>query len=373
MNININRKIKNLATMLGKGLESLIPKKDESLDSEKPEQSSEGTGRPPAPAAGGDLDSHRDDFPINREDQSHRGSETSITPTRDVSRAPKAQTESVFQIEVDKIKPNPHQPRRNFNEEALKGLATSIREYGVLQPLIVSKVERESDSGTQVEYELIAGERRLLAAKMAGLYTVPAIIRRPQIEREKLELAIIENIQRADLNPIETARAFACLQDEFKLTQREIAAKVGKSREVIANSVRLLNLPSEIQEAVSDGRINESQARLLLAVEDIVGQRRLFEEILKNNLSVREIRTRVRKIQSPEVAAEKESGREVTADPELYALKERLEEFLGTKIDLSRVGETGKITISFYSNEELKAITEKLLKNLSIQNDIQSP
>jgi len=358
--------------MLGKGLESLIPKKDESLDSGRPEQLSEGTGRPPATAAGGDLESRRDDSDLVGS-QSHRGSETSLSPTTLASTRPsedrKHVSESVFQIEVDKIKPNPHQPRRDFNEEALKELAASIREYGVLQPLVVSKIERESDSGTQVEYELIAGERRLMASKMAGLHTVPAIIRRPQIEREKLELAIIENVQREDLSPIETARAYARLQDEFRLTQREIAAKVGKSREVVANSVRLLNLPSEIQEAVGDGRINESQARLLLAIEDIVSQRQLFEEILRSNLSVREIRTRVRKIQSPEAAVpENNSGERIVADPELDTLKEQLEEFLGTKIDLSRAGETGKITISFYSTEELKTITEKLLK----QNDTQS-
>ena len=275
---------------------------------------------------------------------------------------------SIFLIEVDKISPNPYQPRKTFDERALASLAESIRQYGVLQPLVVSKIERESDSGTQVEYELIAGERRLMAAKIAGLHTVPAIIRRPQMEREKLELAIIENIQRADLSPIETARAFARLQDEFRLTQREIAAKVGKSREVIANSVRLLNLPSEIQEAVGDGRVNESQARLLLAIEDIPSQRRLFEEILKNNLSVREIKNRVRQIRSPETPVEERSNNDRAPDPELESLKEQLEGFLGTKIDLSRAGEGGKITINFYSPEELKAITEKLLK----QNDIQS-
>lgn len=373
--------------MLGKGLESLIPKKDGSGS----EEMSERTDRPAAPAlptgrqGRGDFDSHpAGGSPINRGDQAQRDSEIfSTTPPQShneeinrLDRFPQPavqakreqKTESVFQIEVDRIKPNPHQPRRNFDEVALKELANSIREYGVLQPLVVSKIELESDSGTQVEYELIAGERRLMAAKMAGLHTVPAIIRRPRMEREKLELAIIENIQRADLNPIETARAFARLQDEFRLTQREIAAKVGKSREVIANSVRLLNLPSEIQEAVGDGRINESQARLLLAIEDIVSQRQLFEEILRNNLSVREIRTRVRKIQSPETNVPEEDEKRIVADPELDVLKEQLEEFLGTKIDLSRAGETGKITISFYSTEELKAIAEKLLK----QNDTQS-
>lgn len=270
--------------------------------------------------------------------------------------------ESVFQIEVDKIKPNPHQPRRYFDEQALRELASSIREFGVIQPLIVSKIEEENETGTSVSYELIAGERRLLASKMVGLYTVPAIIRKPPRESEKLELAIIENIQRADLSPIEMARAFARLQDEFRLTQREIAAKLGKSREVVANSVRLLNLPSEIQEAIGDGRVNESQARLLLAIDDIPSQRRLFEEILKDNLSVREIKNRVKRIKFPETS-ERENDERTSADPEIDFLKEQLEGFLGTKIDLSRAGEGGKITINFYSPEELKAIAEKLLRN----------
>jgi ParB family chromosome partitioning protein len=196
---------------------------------------------------------------------------------------------------------------------------------------------------------------------------VPAIVRVTSGGREKLELAIIENIQRADLNPIETARAFAKLQDEFKLTQREIAARLGKSREVVANGVRLLNLPSEIQESISGGRVSESQARLLLSIDDISSQRKLFEEILKSNLSVREVKSRIQEINSPTTISPKLAS----VNPETDYLKERLEDFLGTKIDLSRAGDGGKITISFYSEEELKAITEKLLKNPT-QNDTQS-
>ncbi len=273
--------------------------------------------------------------------------------------------EAVFQIEVERIKPNPHQPRRDFNEEALKELALSVREFGVLQPLIVTKIEKESDEGTTVEYELIAGERRLLAAKIAGLRTVPAIVRRATPEREKLELAIIENVQRSDLNPIEEARAYARLQDEFRLTQREIAARLGKSRESIANAVRLLNLPSEIQDAVSSGKVNESQARLLLSIEDIPRQRELFAELIRENMSVRELKSKV-------VAARIGQGEraDVTPppDPELTALKEKLEEFLGTEVGLSRSGKSGRITIAFYSPEELQGIMGKILK----EDDTQS-
>ncbi|MBI2593005.1 MAG: ParB/RepB/Spo0J family partition protein [Candidatus Colwellbacteria bacterium] len=274
---------------------------------------------------------------------------------------------AIFHIEVEKIRPNPQQPRVDFDEERLRELADSIREFGVLQPLVVSKIEIETENGTIVEYELIAGERRLMAAKIAGLRTVPVIVRQEPSERQKLEIAIIENIQRADLNPIEAARAFARLQDEFRLTQREIAVKVGKSREVIANALRLLNLPSEIQEAVALRHLSESQARMLLAVSDIISQQNLFNEILRDNLSVREIRSRVRGGTVPKVEAV--VAVETALDPETYALKERLEEALGTKVDLRREGEAGKITINFYSEEELSAILDRLLK----ENGNQSP
>ncbi|MBI1838968.1 MAG: ParB/RepB/Spo0J family partition protein, partial [Candidatus Colwellbacteria bacterium] len=216
-------------------------------------------------------------------------------------------------------------------------------------------------------YELIAGERRLMASKLLGLYTVPVIIRKPSLEREKLELAVIENVQRADLNPIETARAFAKLQDEFKLTQREIAAKLGKSREAISNSVRLLGLPSEIQAALAEGKLSESQARLLLGVPDIGKQKKIFDEIMRDNLSVRAIRLRVKGLSSAEMPEVAEIA--VSMNPALTALKERLEEFFGTNIDLDQRGVGGKITINFYSPEELSVIVEKLLK----QSDNQSP
>jgi ParB/RepB/Spo0J family partition protein len=151
--------------------------------------------------------------------------------------------EAVFHIEVEKIKPNPQQPRRDFNQDAIKELAASIREFGILQPLVVTKVVKEVPTGTDVEYYLIAGERRLRAAKYLGLERVPAVIKNVDLEKERLELAIIENLQRENLNPVEMGRAFARLQDEFRLTQREIAARLGKSREAVANTMRLLDLP----------------------------------------------------------------------------------------------------------------------------------
>ncbi|MEW6747732.1 MAG: ParB/RepB/Spo0J family partition protein [Planctomycetota bacterium] len=268
----------------------------------------------------------------------------------------------VFLIEAEKIKPNPQQPRRTFDEESLRELANSIREFGILQPLVVSKLEQETEAGTQVEYQLIAGERRLLAARMVGLERVPAIIRSVALDKERLELAIVENIQRVDLNPIEAARAYAKLQDHFGLTQREIAARVGKSRETIANTVRLLGLPNAVQEALGRGQVSESQARLLLSVADLAEQQSLFDDIMKSNMSVRELKMRI-----SQSGRHSRSGAAVArdavhaADPEAKETERELEEFLGARVTVERSGESGKITISFYSPEELQGIVQKLL------------
>jgi len=269
----------------------------------------------------------------------------------------------VFLIEVDRIKPNPHQPRRNFDEESLRELASSIREFGLLQPIVVTKLEQETEIGTAVEYQLIAGERRWLAAKMIGLERVPAIIRSIDLDKERLEMAIVENVQRADLNPVEAARAYAKLQDHFGLTQREIAARIGKSRETVANTVRLLNLPNTMQEAVGKGLISESQARLLLTVPDLAQQQTLFEELLRNNLSVRELKSKIRKIKGEEdVSGEAALEGARTPDPEALTVQKELEEYLGAKVKVERAGESGKITISFYSPEELHGIVNKVLE-----------
>ena len=261
----------------------------------------------------------------------------------------------IFHIETDKITPNPYQPRKNFDEEALKELANSIREFGILHPLVVTKVETPTESGTNVEYQLISGERRLMAAKIAGLERVPAIIKAVLSERERLELAIIENIQRENLNPIETARAYAKLQDQFGLTQREVAVRVGKSRESVANAVRLLNLPSEVQDAVSQSRISESQARLLMMIADLKEQQVIFQDLLMNNLSVRQLKIKV--LATKERAAMPPSA---PIDAETFQLEEQLREALGTKVKLQKEGAGGKLMINFYSQEELRAIIDKL-------------
>lgn len=270
--------------------------------------------------------------------------------------------EHVFLIEVNKIEPNPYQPRRVFDDGQLHELANSIRDYGILQPLVVSKLEEVTDMGTRVRYQLIAGERRFRAAQLVGLERVPAVIKNIGLDREKLELAIIENVQRANLNPIEAARAYARLQDEFRLTQREIAQRIGKSREVVANTLRLLNLPQNIQEAVSAGRMSESQARFILTLDEPRQQENLFQEILKNNLSVREIRNKVIAIKGPSAPR--------GIDPEAAHIKRQLEEMLGTQVQIQKEGSAGKITIPFSTPEELYALLEKMT---STKASIQVP
>ena len=271
--------------------------------------------------------------------------------------------EAVFHVELSKIKPNPHQPRRDFDEESLKELAASIREFGILQPLVVSKIEKETDFGSDVEYQLIAGERRWRAAQMLGLERVPVIVKNVAKDSERLEMAIVENLQRSDLNPIETARAYAKLQDVFGLTQREVASRLGKSRETIANSLRLLNLPQEIQDALAKGKINESQARLLLTVEEAPTQKALLEDLLNNNLSVRELRGRIRKNrpssdQQSDFAAAGELLKAV--DPEILNFQEQLAELLGAQVKIEKTDKSGKIIITFYSPEEIQGIIKKL-------------
>lgn len=286
--------------------------------------------------------------------------------------------QSVFHIEVDRIKPNPSQPRRNFDEAGLRDLAHSIREFGFLQPLVVSRMEKETADGIGIEYQLIAGERRLMAAKMLGLATVPAIVRRVDLEREKLELAVLENIQRENLNPVETARAFQRLQEEFRMTQREIAAKLGKSREVVANAVRLLDLPEEIQVAVEKGDLSESNARLLLGIGDPGAQKRLFEDIVQHGLTTRDVKERVQQFVVSTGAASGATGgaagagghrrgrppksAEAPLPPELKAMQESLSSDLGAPVEIHKGAGNGRITITFYSEEELENILRKLGK-----------
>ncbi|MEP7162315.1 MAG: ParB/RepB/Spo0J family partition protein [Candidatus Moraniibacteriota bacterium] len=253
---------------------------------------------------------------------------------------------STDEVPVGQILPNPHQPRLHFDEAKIAELADSIKEHGILQPLIVSRTEHG--------YELIAGERRLQAAKKAGLATVPVVVREVG-ERQKLELAIIENIQRHDLNPIEEAKAYLRLTQEFGLHQEEVAKKMGKSRPSVANTLRLLTLPVEIQRAIMDGRISEGHAKALLSIENPEKQRALFDLILKDELTVRETEGKAR-----EVSVRGHTRKTTEATPELSAKEEWLTEQLGTKVKIQPKGKGGKILIEYYSSEELNTLLSRL-------------
>ncbi len=255
-------------------------------------------------------------------------------------------SQAVSKLEIFKITANPHQPRFNFDPEKLKELSESIRTHGIIQPLVVSKINAN-------QFELIAGERRLQAAKLAGLKEVPVILREAN-EQEKLEMAIIENIQRHDLNPIEEAKSFHKLQDEFNLSQDEIAKKLGKSRPAVANKIRLLSLPIEIQKALLESKITEGHAKAILAVENADKQKALFEMILKNNLTVRQVENKAKEVS---VKAHK---RIVEKDPEAKRIEDMLTGALGTKVKLSKAGGGGKIIIDYYSKEELNNILDKI-------------
>lgn len=266
--------------------------------------------------------------------------------------------ESVFLIEVDRIKGNPYQPRRDFNKEELQSLAESIREHGILQPLIVTKNEEETSSGIKVSYELVAGERRLKAAKIAGLSFIPAIIRQNTEKKQKLELALIENIQRADLNAIEKAKGYEKLTKEFGLTQKEISEKIGQSREGVNNTLRLLNLPIEIQRAIETGKISEGHGRAILSAQTDNQIWAMFNEIVGKNLNVRAAENLSRKIKGVAKIV-----RGVAKNPEVRVLESKLEDFFGTKVRLAKSGRRGRILIEFYSPEELTAILDKILKS----------
>ncbi len=377
---------------LGRGLESLIPPRagnssgsDNSSDEgnqiaeKRNDQASSASAAPaadsnsaPAPISTSapvpvSAPASADPMDIDKIAESTKNFQIAQSAARPVSSVSaeekKSFKEAIFHVELSKIKPNPHQPRRDFDEESLKELAVSIREFGILQPLVVSKIEKETDFGSDVEYQLIAGERRWRAAQMLGLERIPVIVKNIAKDAERLEMAIVENLQRSDLNPIETARAYAKLQDVFGLTQREVASRLGKSRETIANSLRLLNLPQEIQDALAKGKINESQARLLLTVEETPAQKALLEDLLNNNLSVRELRGRIKKNrlssdQQSDFAAA--SGLLKTVDPEILNFQEQLAELLGAQVKIEKTDKSGKIIITFYSPEEIQGIIKKL-------------
>lgn len=296
---------------LGRGLSSLIPQKQ-----------------------------NKDKIAGPREDYNYFGS--SITPKT----GNPGKSKDVQEVGINLISPNPHQPRILFDEMKLKELAASIKEHGVIQPLIVTK------RGDQ--FEIITGERRLQASKIAGLKSVPVIVREAS-EQQKLELAVIENIQRHDLNPIEEAKSYKSLVDNFDLGQEEVALRVGKRRSTVANKIRLLTLPIEIQKSLIEGKITEGHAKAILAIDNPEKQRALYELILRNSLTVRQVEDKTKEI------SVRTHKRNIAVDPEIKQIEDEISQKLGTKVKVSKSGTGGRIIIEYYSKEELENIISKIL------------
>ncbi|MBI5077217.1 ParB/RepB/Spo0J family partition protein [Candidatus Falkowbacteria bacterium] len=254
----------------------------------------------------------------------------------------------ILQIPVEDIGVNPLQPRKVFDHEMMEELTESIKEHGIIQPLIVTVLPGGA-------YELIAGERRLRAAKILELASVPAIIRAAG-EQEKLELALIENVQRANLNPMEKAAAYARLADEFNLTQEAVAKKMGISRSAVANTLRLLDLPEKVQQAIVSGEITEGHAKIICGLSDEKEQLALLEKILRNDFTVREVEQDVRS------SSKKIITRRRLKNPLLEEKEDQLRRALDTKVNINQKGERGQIIIEFYSDEELDSIINRIVK-----------
>lgn len=263
--------------------------------------------------------------------------------------APAASASTTTEIPLDRIAPNRHQPRRAFDPQGLAELAASIKRHGVVQPIVVSK------NGD--EYELVAGQRRVVAARAAGKTTIPAVIRDDVTDR--LELALVENLQRTDLNAIETARAYRLLMETYDLTQEQLAERVGKSRSAVANALRALSAPQPLQDAVSEGKISEGHLRALLALP-IADALSALATVITRTLSVRDTEALARKM----VRAARRGGRTRLrgADPDLVHLASELRAALGTKVGIYRGRKGGRITIDYYSDEDLERLYELLVR-----------
>jgi len=265
---------------------------------------------------------------------------------KETSPLPSVNVDRIWHIPLTDISPNPEQPRKNFSHAEMEQLVASIKSHGIMQPITVTEKE---DGG----YEIIAGERRYRASVIAELPTIPAIVR-SATEKEKLELGLIENIQRQDLNPIEEAFAYKRLTDEFGLTQQNISDQVGKSRSLIANTIRLLDLPGDIQKGLIDGKISVGKARALLSLTDEKEQLKMYGSMVGTNATVRDV--------EQAVAGKGNASRKgsVRRDPKLGAAEQLIEERLGTKVQISGRGEKGTIQIYYHSKDELKRLIDEL-------------
>ncbi len=286
-----------------------------------------------------------------------RGLESLIPRSKQMH--PDSPKENVFYVEINKIKPNPDQPRQDFDQEGLKELSRSIQKYGVLQPLLVSKMEEQSSRGLNVYYQLIAGERRLRASQLAGLAQVPVVIRDDFNSKSlKLEVALIENVQRKDLNPVEEAEAYDRLIKEFKLTQQDVANKVGKSREVVANAIRLLNLPKDIKESLRSGILTRAHARALLAFNDESRQREVYSHILGGRLSSKDVEQMASTSKPSKSKKAKLSSQEVNR---FQTLEKNLGEMLRVPVLIRSTDKGGHIVIKFASLQELNKVAKKII------------
>ena len=257
-----------------------------------------------------------------------------------------SETERVKELDIDRIDPNPYQPRTDFDREHLKELATSIKRHGVLQPVVVRRVGDR--------YQLVIGERRLRAARIAGKATIPSIVRELE-QSQSLKYALLENLQREDLNPIEEARGYSTLMDEFGLTAPEISGILGKNRSTITNTVRLLTLPGQVIELISSGKLTSGHARALLSIEGDKEQLRWAERVIAEGMTVREVeQTATRK----EGVKRRRGLRKI--DPQIRVIEEELEIHLGSRVRITPRRKGGVISIEYYSNEELERILEKM-------------
>jgi ParB family chromosome partitioning protein len=264
-----------------------------------------------------------------------------LIPQRSVSPGP-------TEIPISRVTANPWQPRQNMSEEGIQALAASISEHGVLQPIVVTE--------TLDGYRLIAGERRLRAARLAGLDRIPAVIRQLE-DRHHLELALVENLQRSDLGPLEEAHAFRQLIDEFGFTQETVATRVGRARSTVANTLRLLDLDPAVQTAIVDGRLTEGHGRAFLGLPGEV-QARLIATVVDGELSVRQTEELVRRLRSGPTEASAANG--TSRDPDLERVEEELRASLGTKVSMSKTRRGGRIVIEYYGEEELHRLYARL-------------
>ncbi|MEG6565633.1 ParB/RepB/Spo0J family partition protein [Thermoanaerobacterium saccharolyticum] len=252
----------------------------------------------------------------------------------------------VENIKISDIEPNQFQPRKHFDDESLKELSDSIKEHGIIQPIIV----RKNDFG----YQIVAGERRWRAAKLAGLKEIPAIVKDFD-DQKVMEIALIENLQREDLNPIDEAKAYKSLMEQFNLTQEEISKRVGKSRSSIANSIRLLNLDDEVQNMLMEGKITTGHAKVILALQDAEKQNMIAKKIVDKNLNVRETENLIKEVTSPKKKKRKES------DAYIKEIEDNFCRFFGTKVKIIHGKNRGKILIEYYSEEDLSRLTELII------------